>query len=185
MSTVAFRVISDALRNCCSGIRALLFTRLSLDSNSKRGAARDINCDLSDKKTFFAWQRNHTANERTFLSWCRTGISLIGFGFLIERFDVVIREMRFLAVPGMSGKLNQVPSTRFMGMVALGLGVVHSSCRVALLLHPETYKHRRPQLYRNAGHNPVNRCSAYGCVSLRFFRFLFLGSAYRSCYQRA
>lgn len=124
MSTVAFRVISDALKNCCSGIRAFLFTRLSLDSNSKRGAVRAINCDLSDKKTFFAWQRNHMANERTFLSWCRTGISLIGFGFLIERFDVVIREMRFLAVPGMSGKLNQVPSTRYMGMVALGLGVV-------------------------------------------------------------
>ena len=59
------------------------------------------------------------ANERTFLSWCRTGISLIGFGFVIERFDVLIREMRFVALPGINEQLNHVPSTRYMGMIAL------------------------------------------------------------------
>ena len=64
------------------------------------------------------------ANERTFLSWCRTGISLIGFGFIIERFDILIREMRFLAIPGLQEHLKLVPSTRYMGMLALGLGVV-------------------------------------------------------------
>jgi putative membrane protein len=81
-------------------------------------------CDLSDKNTFFAWQRNHMANERTFLSWCRTGISLIGFGFVIERFDILIREMRFIALPGADGHLSHVPTTRYMGMIALGLGMV-------------------------------------------------------------
>ena len=64
------------------------------------------------------------ANERTFLSWCRTGISLIGFGFIIERFDILIREMRFAAIPGLHEHLKLVPSTHYMGMVALGLGVV-------------------------------------------------------------
>jgi len=116
--------MSNALRNCCSGVKAFLITRLSLDSNRKSTAACDINCDLSDKNTFFAWQRNHMANERTFLSWCRTGISLIGFGFIIERFDVLIREMRFVAIPGTSEHLNRVPSTHYFGMVVLGLGVV-------------------------------------------------------------
>ncbi|MGA2403795.1 MAG: DUF202 domain-containing protein, partial [Syntrophobacteraceae bacterium] len=72
----------------------------------------------------FAWQRNHMANERTFLSWCRTGIALIAFGFIIERFDILIRERRFVAIPGMLEHLNHVPSTRYLGMVALGLGVV-------------------------------------------------------------
>ncbi|MGO9019434.1 MAG: YidH family protein [Syntrophobacteraceae bacterium] len=124
MSNVAFRFMSDALRNCCSGVKAFLFTRWSLGSDRKSAAAYDINCDLSDKNTFFAWQRNHMANERTFLSWCRTGISLIGFGFLIERFDVIIREMQFIALPGINGHMNHVPSTRYLGMVALGLGVV-------------------------------------------------------------
>jgi putative membrane protein len=83
-----------------------------------------INCNLEDKTTFFAWQRNHMANERTFLSWCRTGISLIAFGFVIERFDVLIREMRLVALPGTNGHVGHVPSTRYMGMIALGLGVV-------------------------------------------------------------
>ena len=124
MSTTAFRVVSDALRNCCSGLRSYLFTRLHFDPNRTSASANDIDHDLSDKITFFAWQRNHMANERTFLSWCRTGISLIGFGFIIERFDILIREMRFAAIPGLQEHLKLVPSTHYMGMVALGLGVV-------------------------------------------------------------
>ncbi|HEY9750992.1 MAG TPA: DUF202 domain-containing protein, partial [Allocoleopsis sp.] len=30
-------------------------------------------------------QREHQANERTFLAWLRTSIALIGFGFAIAR----------------------------------------------------------------------------------------------------
>lgn len=33
---------------------------------------------------------NLSANERTCLAWVRTAISLMGFGFLIERFDVFL-----------------------------------------------------------------------------------------------
>ncbi len=124
MSTTAFRIVSDALRNCCSGLKSYLFTRLRFDPDKTNASFNDIDHDLSDAKTFFAWQRNHMANERTFLSWCRTGISLIGFGFIIERFDILIREMRFLAIPGLQEHLKLVPSTRYMGMLALGLGVV-------------------------------------------------------------
>jgi putative membrane protein len=32
----------------------------------------------------------HSANERTFLAWIRTGIAVIGFGFVIEKFNVFI-----------------------------------------------------------------------------------------------
>lgn len=35
--------------------------------------------------------RTHLANERTFLAWCRTSLALIMFGFVIERFDFIIR----------------------------------------------------------------------------------------------
>jgi len=83
-----------------------------------------VNLDLSDRNTFFAWQRNHMANERTFLAWCRTGISLIGIGFVIERFDVLIREMRVIALPNLNQHTASMPTTRFMGIIALGLGVV-------------------------------------------------------------
>jgi putative membrane protein len=31
---------------------------------------------------------DHAANERTFLAWVRTGIAVIAFGFVIEKFNV-------------------------------------------------------------------------------------------------
>ncbi len=38
-------------------------------------------------------QREHQANERTFLAWLRTSISLIGFGFAIARFGIFIQQL--------------------------------------------------------------------------------------------
>jgi len=31
------------------------------------------------------------ANERTYLAWMRTSLALIAFGFLLERFDLLVR----------------------------------------------------------------------------------------------
>jgi putative membrane protein len=39
-------------------------------------------------------QREHQANERTFLAWLRTSIALIGFGFAIARFGLFLRELQ-------------------------------------------------------------------------------------------
>jgi putative membrane protein len=39
-------------------------------------------------------QREHQANERTFLAWLRTSIALIGFGFAIARFGLFIRQLQ-------------------------------------------------------------------------------------------
>lgn len=33
---------------------------------------------------------DHSANERTYLAWIRTAISIMAFGFLIEKFDLFI-----------------------------------------------------------------------------------------------
>ncbi len=33
---------------------------------------------------------DHSANERTFLAWVRTGIAVIAFGFVIERFNLFL-----------------------------------------------------------------------------------------------
>ncbi|MFQ4142532.1 YidH family protein [Chlorogloeopsis sp. ULAP02] len=40
-------------------------------------------------------QREHQANERTFLAWLRTSIALIGFGFAIARFGLFLRQLSF------------------------------------------------------------------------------------------
>ena len=33
---------------------------------------------------------DHAANDRTFLAWLRTGVKVIAFGFLIDRFDLFV-----------------------------------------------------------------------------------------------
>jgi putative membrane protein len=35
--------------------------------------------------------RDHAANERTYLAWIRTAVTLMAFGFVIEKFDLFIR----------------------------------------------------------------------------------------------
>ena len=36
---------------------------------------------------------DHAANERTFLAWVRTGIAIIAFGFVVEKFNLFIRTL--------------------------------------------------------------------------------------------
>jgi len=62
------------------------------------------------------------ANERTYLAWMRTSLSLIAFGFLLERFDLMIRAF---AKSIMDGKM-QVPSSlgREAGTTLVGAGLI-------------------------------------------------------------
>ena len=41
--------------------------------------------------------QQHLANERTFLSWLRTSIALIGLGFIVARFGLFLREFGLVA----------------------------------------------------------------------------------------
>lgn len=36
---------------------------------------------------------DHLANERTFLAWIRTSIALIGFGFVVVKFSLFVRQL--------------------------------------------------------------------------------------------
>ncbi len=36
---------------------------------------------------------DHSANERTYLAWIRTSITIMAFGFLIEKFDIFVSYM--------------------------------------------------------------------------------------------
>jgi len=57
----------------------------------------------SDDRVLLAWHRSHLANERTFLAWSRTSISLLAFGFVIERFELFIRQ--WFKVQGLEDRL--------------------------------------------------------------------------------
>lgn len=63
-------------------------------------------------------QREHQANERTFLAWLRTSIALIGFGFAIARFGLFLHELQT--------RLNEkdLPTHSFISSQTLGIGLV-------------------------------------------------------------
>lgn len=44
-------------------------------------------------------QREHQANERTFLAWLRTSIALIGFGFALARFGLFLQQLELALTP--------------------------------------------------------------------------------------
>jgi putative membrane protein len=65
-------------------------------------------------------QREHQANERTFLAWLRTSVSLIGFGLALARFGLFIQQLQPTSPrTGASQVLNA--STISIGLVVVGI----------------------------------------------------------------
>jgi putative membrane protein len=63
---------------------------------------------------------DHAANERTFLAWVRTAIAVMAFGFLVERFDVVLE----LALPADSPFRPSYPLGGYAGVLMVTMGTV-------------------------------------------------------------
>jgi putative membrane protein len=67
---------------------------------------------------------DHAANERTFLAWVRTAISIMAFGFVVARFDL------FLRIAGAQAAAKTLGGHQFIGdlagvlLFALGAGVM-------------------------------------------------------------
>ena len=74
---------------------------------------------------------DHAANERTFLAWVRTGIAVIAFGFLIEKFNLFMLTLTSAAGTGVElrhAQLTEVTGRigRYDGLVLIlgGVGLV-------------------------------------------------------------
>lgn len=72
-------------------------------------------------------QREHQANERTFLAWLRTSLALITFGFAIARFSLFLQQLQiaFVQQPETTHPLfnseNLGLSLVIIGIVIIGL----------------------------------------------------------------
>lgn len=72
---------------------------------------------------------DHAANERTFLAWLRTGVSIIAFGFVVEKFNIFLATLATVSLPAneapwiLQRQLSQGAFTRFEGLALMGLGV--------------------------------------------------------------
>ena len=69
----------------------------------------------------------HSANERTFLAWLRTGIAVVAFGFVLEKFNLFI-----LALASTAGEVSKTirldrvsgPFARYEGFALMAAGIV-------------------------------------------------------------
>lgn len=85
---------------------------------------------------------DHLANERTFLAWIRTSVALMGFGFVIVKFALFIRQIS-LAL----GNSATLPSKGFSA--SAGVAMVALGALMAALSYLR-YRHIEKQLNKNA-----------------------------------
>jgi len=65
--------------------------------------------------------RDHLAAERTFLAWIRTGIALMGFGFVVARFGLFLEQLRVIqGVPAAQSR----PLSLWLGTALITAGIV-------------------------------------------------------------
>ena len=73
---------------------------------------------------------DHAANERTFLAWVRTGIAVIAFGFVAEKFNLFVVTIasttaldaaRQLKLERLSGPLGRYDG---LALILVGLALV-------------------------------------------------------------
>jgi putative membrane protein len=62
---------------------------------------------------------DHLANERTFLAWIRTSISIIVFGFVVAKFGITLREL--LLAQGSTVRESGVSLMIGLGFMAMGI----------------------------------------------------------------
>ena len=100
---------------------------------------------------------DHLANERTFLAWVRTSIALMGFGFVVVKFAVFLRQASLLLTDRTG-----VPSggsSAVVGVVMVALGAV-----MAILAYLR-YRNIEKQL-NNHEYFPSGRLSALLTIAI-------------------
>jgi putative membrane protein len=65
--------------------------------------------------------RDYLAAERTFLAWIRTGIALMGFGFVVARFGLFLRQLRILQNAAVTPRSDV---SLWFGTALIAIGVV-------------------------------------------------------------
>ncbi len=97
--------------------------------------------------------RTYWAEERTFLAWIRTGIGLMGFGFVVARFGLFLRELASLKT------IAQIPTSALS--VPLGVALLVAGVIVNIF---SAVRHVRIVRTLNTGEPIVTKPSTMGIV---------------------
>src|SRR4030081_680392 len=103
--------------------------------------AGEVEMDTPNKVKPVADLRDYLAEERTFLAWIRTGIALMGFGFVVARFGIFGDEppMRQLNA---AGQPDEVSLWLGVALIAIGASVNLFSARRFMRLVGELSRDR-------------------------------------------
>jgi putative membrane protein len=80
---------------------------------------------------------DHLANERTFLAWIRTSVALMGFGFVVVKFSLFVKQLSIV----LADKV--IPTKGFSATI--GIALVALGALIALLAFVR-YRHIEQQL---------------------------------------
>ena len=75
-----------------------------------------------DEKTMIERYGDHAANERTYLAWVRTGVAVMAFGFLVEKFDIFLIYIGKALHKG-TGAHHGLHGAEILGMGLVALGI--------------------------------------------------------------
>ena len=65
--------------------------------------------------------RDHAANERTFLAWIRTGLTIMALGFVIERLDLLLAS---LGAESAGVRTAEPPEIHYLSVALIGVSVL-------------------------------------------------------------
>src|SRR5476651_2119497 len=77
--------------------------------------------DTDEKRPEPLDPRVYFAAERTLLAWVRTGLAMMGFGFVVARFGLFLRE--FAALPDLPHRNSGVSLSVGVTLVVMGVAV--------------------------------------------------------------
>ncbi|NJK62875.1 MAG: DUF202 domain-containing protein [Synechococcaceae cyanobacterium SM2_3_1] len=80
--------------------------------------------DLAESRTEMAKQRTRMASERTLLAWVRTSLSMISFGFGIDR---LFKYLRGTEIAKNIDTIREIRQERILGLSLIILGVLAAS----------------------------------------------------------
>ncbi|TVP64262.1 MAG: DUF202 domain-containing protein [Leptolyngbya sp. LCM1.Bin17] len=106
-----------------------------------------------------ARERNRAAAERTLMAWIRTSLSLIGFGFGIDRIVTVISGFN------PEDPIDTVGLSRLLGLAFIALGI-YAMVGAVLEHQQELRRIQRPGGYRYQPRRSLGLTVAWGLIGI-------------------